>query len=100
MEILTKTAQRQHRIHNFRRKKKLLSHLFRSYSVLSSSKNETKAEGSFHWYKSTYSWEIDGETVETVADFIFFLAPKSLQMVIAAMKLKDAYSLEGKLVPT
>ena len=42
------------------------------------------------------SWEIDGETVETVADFIF-VAPKSLQMVIAAMKLKDAYSLEGKL---
>ena len=37
------------------------------------------------------SWQIDGETVETVADFIF-LAPKSLQMVIAAMKLKDAYS--------
>ena len=42
-------------------------------------------------------WEIDGETVETVSDFIFFLAPKSLQMVIAAMKLKDTYSLEGKL---
>ena len=42
------------------------------------------------------SWEIDGETVETVSDFIF-CAPKSLQMVIAAMKLKDAYSLEGKL---
>ena len=42
------------------------------------------------------SWEIDGETVETVADFIFWV-PKSLQMVIAAMKLKDAYSLEGKL---
>ena len=42
-------------------------------------------------------WEIDGETVETVADFIFGGAPKSLQMVIAAMKLKDAYSLEGKL---
>ena len=41
------------------------------------------------------SWEIDGETVETVADFIFG-APKSLQMVIAAMKLKDTYSLEGK----
>ena len=40
-------------------------------------------------------WEIDGETVETVADFIFG-APKSLQMVIAAMKLKDTYSLEGK----
>ena len=44
----------------------------------------------------TTSWEIDGETVETVSDFIFG-APKSLQMVIAAMKLKDAYSLEGKL---
>ena len=42
------------------------------------------------------SWEIDGETVETVADFIF-LARKSLKMLIAAMKLKDAYSLEGKL---
>ena len=41
------------------------------------------------------SWEIDGETVETVSDF--WQAPKSLQMVIAAMKLKDAYSLEGKL---
>ena len=46
------------------------------------------------------SWEIDGETVETVADFLFFWAPKSLQMVTAAMKLKDAYSLEGKLWPT
>ena len=43
------------------------------------------------------SWEIDGETMERVADFIFWGAPKSLQMVIAAMKLKDAYSLEGKL---
>ena len=42
------------------------------------------------------SWQIDGETVETVADFIF-LAPKSLQMVTATMKLKEAYSLEGKL---
>ena len=41
-------------------------------------------------------WEIDGETVETVSDFIFW-APKSLQIVIAAMKLKDAYSLEEKL---
>ena len=46
------------------------------------------------------SWEIDGETVETVSDFIFAGAPKSLQMVIAAMKLKDAYSLEGKVWPT
>ena len=42
------------------------------------------------------SWQIDRGTVETVSDFIF-LAPKSLQMMIAAMKLKDAYSLEGKL---
>ena len=46
------------------------------------------------------SWEIDGETVETVSDFLFFGAPKSLQMVMAAMKLKDAYSLERKLWPT
>ena len=43
------------------------------------------------------SWEKDGETVETEADFIWGGAPKSLQMVIAAMKLKDAYSLEEKL---
>ena len=42
------------------------------------------------------SWQIDGETVETVSDFIFG-APKSMQMVIAAMKLKDAYSLEENL---
>ena len=42
------------------------------------------------------SWEIDGETVETVSDFIFW-APKSLQLVITAMKLKDTYSLEGKV---
>ena len=49
------------------------------------------------------SWQIDGETVETVLDFIlfiYFFAPKSLQMVTAAMKLKDAYSLEEKLWPT
>ena len=45
------------------------------------------------------SWQTDGETMETMADFIFG-APKSLQMVTAAMKLKDAYSLEGKLRPT
>ena len=43
------------------------------------------------------SQQIDGETVETVSDFLFLGAPKSLQMVIAAMKLKDAYSLEEKL---
>ena len=45
------------------------------------------------------SWELDQKTVETVSDFIFGV-PKSLQMLIAAMKLKDAYSLEGKLWPT
>ena len=45
------------------------------------------------------SWEIDGETVETLSVF-FWGAPKSLQMVIVAMKLKDAYSLEEKLWPT
>ena len=49
------------------------------------------------------SWEIDGETVETVSEFIFFWgggAPKSLQMVITAIKLKDTYTLEGNLWPT
>ena len=48
------------------------------------------------------SWQIDGETMEKVRDFIFWGggAPKSLQMVTAAMKLKDTYSLEGKLWPT
>ena len=51
----------------------------------------------FTWYYGMFtSWEIDGETVVTVSDFIFG-APKSLQMMTAAMKLKDAYSLEGKL---
>ena len=45
------------------------------------------------------SWQIDGETVETLAEFVFW-APKSLQMVTTAMKLKDAHSLEGKLLPT
>ena len=45
------------------------------------------------------SWEIDGETVETVTDYFFGLQ-KSLQMVTVAMKLEDAYSLEGKLWPT
>ena len=43
------------------------------------------------------SWQIDGVTVETVADFILGVVPKSLKMVIAAMKLKDSYFLEGKL---
>ena len=45
------------------------------------------------------AWEIDGETVEIVSEFIFG-ASKSLQIIIAAMKLKDAYSLEGKVSPT
>ena len=48
---------------------------------------------------SIISWQIDGQAMETVADFIFG-APESLQMVTAAMKLKDAYSLEGKLWQT
>ena len=60
---------------------------------LNSQKTEIMASGPIT------SWEIDGETVETVSDFIFW-APKSLQMVIPAMKLKDAYSLEEKLWPT
>ena len=46
------------------------------------------------------SWQIDGETVKTLTDFIFGGAPKSLQMAIATMKLKDAFSLEEKLLPT
>ena len=46
------------------------------------------------------SWQIDGETMETVTDFIFFWPPKSLQMVTAVMKLKDTSSLEGKLWQT
>ena len=50
-------------------------------------------------YGPITSWQIDGETVETVADFIF-LGSKILQVVTAATKLKDAYSLEGKLWPT
>ena len=45
------------------------------------------------------SWQIDGETMETVTEFIFRGAPKSLQCVTAAMKLNDTYSLEGKLWP-
>ena len=61
-------------------------------------KTKIMASGPITW------WEIDGETVETVSDFIFVVArrvaPKSLQMVIAAMELKDTYSLEGKLWPT
>ena len=47
----------------------------------------------------TTSWKTDGETMETLIEFIFGGAPKSLQLVIVALKLKDAYSLEGKLWP-
>ena len=46
------------------------------------------------------SWHIDGETMETIRDFFWGQSPKSLQMLTAAMKLKDAYSLEGKVCPT
>ena len=73
-------------------------------SLLMKVKEESQKVGSKLNIHKTYimasgpitSWEIDGETVETVSDFIFG-APKSLQMVIAAMKLKDAYSLGEKL---
>ena len=73
-------------------------------SLLTKVKMESEKVGLKHSIQKTKimasgpitSWEIDGETVETVSDFIFW-APKSLQMVTAAMKLKDAYSLEGKL---
>ena len=76
-------------------------------SLLMKVKDESEKVGlKFNIQKTTImasgsitSWEIDGETVDTVSDFIFW-ASKSLQMVIAAMKLKDAYSLEGKLWPT
>ena len=57
-------------------------------------KTQIMASGPITW------WEINGETVETVSDFIFVGAAKSMELVIAAMKLKDAYSLEGKLCTT
>ena len=62
-------------------------------SKLNIQKTKIMASGPITW------WEIDGETVETVSD-LFLGAPKSLQMVTAAMKFKDTYSLEGKLWPT
>ena len=76
-------------------------------SLLMKVKEETKKVGlKFNIQKTKImasgpiaSWEMDGETVETLSDFIFG-APRSLQMVIAAMKLKDTYSLEDKLWPT
>ena len=57
------------------------------------------SENEYHGTGPITSWKIDGETVETVSDFILG-GPNSLQMVIAAMKLKDAYSLEEKSWPT
>ena len=76
-------------------------------SLLMKVKEENEKVGLMHNIQKTKimasgpitSWEIDGETVETVAYFIFG-APKSLQMVTSAMKLRDAYSLEEKLWPT
>ena len=76
-------------------------------SLLMKAKEESKKVGLKLYIQKTKimasgpitSWEIDGETVKTESDFIFW-APKSLQMVTAAMKLKDAYSLEGKLWAT
>jgi len=60
-------------------------------------KSTLKTLSNYLWLESsTTSWEIDGETVKQ-CQTLFFWAPKSLQMVTAAMKLKDAYSLEGKL---
>ena len=70
-----------------------------SEAPLSGLRLYTWSNPSFFWNGPITSWEIDGETVETVSDFIFW-APESLQMVTAAMKLKDANSLEGKLWPT
>ena len=70
-----------------------LSHSSDSLFLLSIQKTKIMASGPIT------SWEIDGETVETVSDFIFG-GSKTLKMVIAAMKLNDAYSLEGKLYPT
>ena len=61
--------------------------------------NAQHSENEDHGIWSHHSMEIEGETVETVSDFIFW-TPKSLQIVTAAMKLKDAYSLEEKLRPT
>ena len=77
-----------------RRKKKRLDECERGEwkSWLKAQHSENKIMASI----PIISWKIDGETVETVSDFIFW-APKSLQMVIAAMKLKDAYSLEERL---
>ena len=74
-------------------------------SLLMKAKEESKKVGLKLYIQKTKimasgpitSWEIDGETVETVSDFILGGIPKSLWMVIAAIKLKDAYSLEGKL---
>ena len=69
-------------------------------SFLMKVKEESEKVGLKLKFRKLRSWQIDGKTMETVTDFILVGAPKSLQMVTAAMKLKDAYSLEGKLWPT
>ena len=65
------------------------------YSSLENPMDRGALRPAVHWVIT--SWQIDGETIETVTDFIFFGAPKPLQMVTTALKLKDACSLEGKL---
>ena len=70
------------------------SHLRNDSALVNAKANE------WLWSGPITSWQIDGETVETVADFLFWGTPKSLPMATAAKKLKDAYSLEGKLWPT
>ena len=77
----------------------LMAESERTKEPLDESEQESEKVGLKLNIQETKIMQIDRETVETVADFIF-LAPKSLQMGIAAMKLKDAYSLEGKLWPT
>ena len=77
-------------------------------SFLMKVKEESEKAGLKHTIQKTKimasgpitSWQIDGETMETVRDFVFWGAPKSLQMVTAAMRLKDACSMEEKLKPT
>ena len=85
--------------------KSLLQHHSSKASILQHSVKEESEKVGLKFNQKTKitasgpitSWQIDGETVETVRDFIFFLAPKSLKMVNAARKLKDACSLQEKL---
>ena len=81
------------KVYNFQKQQKRIYQATYSKKVgLKLNIQKTKIMASGH----INSWQIDGETVETVADFIFW-APKSLQMLTAAMNLKASYSLEGKL---